>query len=111
MRSLSRIFGPILLVTSMSSANASGFLTGPIKELYVNHGSHANVVYISVGVSFSTPCGATSQYLIMDLSEPSMKEAYAMALGASLAGRQVTLAGSGACIGVTEKLKFIFMVQ
>src|SRR5215831_15178897 len=78
-------------------ANASPTLSGTITELFVNDGGHTNVVFISVGTSFTSSCGATSVYLAIDLSAPSMKEAYAMALSALMSGRTVNIGGIGNC--------------
>jgi len=93
------------------NATASPQLSGTITELWVNDQGRSNVVFISVGTSFSSSCGATSVYLIIDLSEPSMKEAYAMALSASMAGRTVQMGGTGVCYQQWEKLKYIYITQ
>jgi hypothetical protein len=94
-----------------SSASASPPLEGYITELWVNDGYNSNIAYVSVGTSFTSSCGATSVYLIIDFSLPAMKEAYAMALAANMAGRSVRMAGVGACYGQNEKLNYIRVTQ
>ena len=93
---------------------SSDRLTGQITELWVNDGGNFNVVFISVGQDFTTTCPiGGSRYLIMDLSEPSMKEAYSMALAAFMSGKTISMAGSGQCTSGQglEKLRYIYMVK
>ena len=99
-------------VVAVSNANASPQLYGVVKELWVNDSGHSNVAYILVGdTTFSSPCGSPSGYMVMDLSEAGMKEAYAMALSAFMGGVNVRAAGVGACYGQHEKLKWIYLAQ
>lgn len=94
-----------------ANASASPPLDGTVTELWINDGANSNVAFISVGTIFTSSCGATSGYLVIDLSEAGMKEAYAMALAANMAGRSVYMAGIGACHGQNEKLKYIRVTQ
>lgn len=99
-------------VIAASNAAASPQLYGVVKELWINDGANSNIAYIMVGTTaFSSSCGSTSGYMVMDLSEAGMKEAYAMALSAFMAGVNVRAAGIGACHGVHEKLKWIYLAQ
>ena len=107
-----RIFSTLCCATWLvSSANASPQLVGTITELWVNDSANSNVAFVSVGTSFASSCGATSPYLIIDLSQDGMKEAYAMALASSLAGRSVMMAGAGVCHGQNEKLNYIRIAE
>jgi hypothetical protein len=105
------LFASLCSLWPLSSANASPPLEGTITELWVNDGYNSNIAYISVGTSFTSSCGATTIYLIIDFTVPAMKEAYAMALAANMAGRSVRMAGVGACYGQNEKLNYIRVTQ
>ena len=102
----------ILLLLFSSLAEASIPLTGEITELWINDGSYSNVAMISVGTSFSSPCYSTDlRYLILDFSQPGMKEAYSLALAAYMSGTPVTMAGAGECHGIIEKLQYINIIK
>lgn len=100
--------GVVALLTVLK-AEASPELSGLISELWVNDQIRSNVVFISVGTAFQSTCGANSGYLIIDLTTPAMKEAYAMALSASISGRAVKMGGGGACYQTYEKLQYIYL--
>lgn len=107
---------PILLGTLLSSlcsnVFASAQLTGEITELWVNDSNFTNHVYISLSKTFVSPCSPVPiSYFALDLSEPGMKEAYAMALAAFMSGKQISLAGDGTCKGSYEKLRYISMLK
>ena len=105
------LFASFCAMWLASSANASPPLEGAIAELWVNDSTNSNVVFISVGTSFTSSCGATSAYLVIDLTVAGMREAYAMALAADMAGRSVRMAGAGVCHGQNEKLKYIRVAE
>ncbi len=86
--------------------------SGKITELWVNDLSNSNVVFLSLGQYYSTPCRTSGQsrYFLLDLSVPSMKEAYAMALSAMIAGRSVNVKGvDTTCIANSNSLKLIYL--
>lgn len=106
------IFLGSLLSGLYNNAFASAQLTGEITELWVNDSNFKNYVYISLSKTFASPCGSgTISYFALDLSEPSMKEAYSMALAAFMSGKKVSLAGDGTCKGNYEKLLYINMLK
>jgi hypothetical protein len=108
-RLLSRVLASILLISITAAANATQ-ATGRISELWVNDGATSNVVWLRLGTAFSSPCG-TGGYMVLDLSDESMKSAYALALAAYMSDRNVTIGGNGACFNTYEKLKYIFIAQ
>ncbi len=102
----------VLFLLCSSLAEASIPLTGEITELWINDGSYSNVAMISMGTSFSSPCYSTDlRYLILDFSQSGMKEAYALALAAYMSGIPITMAGSGSCHGIVEKLQYINVIK
>jgi len=101
-----------ILCSFVGVLEASPKLTGQIAEIYVNDNSRSNIIFLSLNQSFSTPCRETDlAYLVMDLNEPSMKEAYSMALAAFMGNKTVSVAGKGECLGSLEKLQYIYMVK
>ena len=101
----------VVLVTALADrSSASPQIVGAIKELWVNDGASSNVAWLLGETTFTSVCGATSAYLLIDLAEPGMKEACALALSAFMAGQNVRMSGYG-CYGQYEKLKYIYMVQ
>lgn len=102
----------IVLSLASGALFASPPLKGKVTEIWINDGSNTNIVFVSVGQSFSTPCRESDvRYLVMDLTEPSMREAYSMTLAAYMAGQEITMAGNGSCHGIHEKLKYINMIK
>ena len=98
----------LLLVVCASVSWASPKIKGEITELWINDSTRTNIAFVSIGQYFDTPCReAQTNYLIMDFSEPSMKEAYSMALAAFMSGKEVSIKGIGQCFGDLEKLKLI----
>jgi len=93
---------------------SSPLLTGEITELWVNDLGNSNIIFVSIGQDFNSTCPiGTSRYLVMDLDDPGMSEAYAMALAAFMGGKQISMAGAGQCIagqGI-EKLRYIYMLK
>lgn len=109
---MKKIFCLLILSCISASAFSTPPLKGKISEIWINDGSNTNIAFVSVGQNFSTPCRPSeTQYLIMNLTEPSMKEAYAMALAAYMADKEVTIAGGGVCHGTHEKLKYINLIK
>lgn len=102
----------ISLISLSQLSNASPALTDEITELWINDNSNSNIAYVSVGQNFSSPCRDSEiRYLVMDLAEPGMKEAYSMALAAFMSDKSVTMAGKGECMGIREKLQYINMIK
>lgn len=109
---MKKVFLAILLSMCTILSHASPPLTGKVTEIWVNDNSTTNIAFISIGENFSTLCNSNeTRYLILDLSEASMKEAYSMALAAYMADKSVTIAGNGNCYGQSEKLKYINMIK
>jgi len=102
----------ITLALSFNYAEASPPLTGTVKELWVNDGGISNAVLIKVGPTYTPSCGGgPASYLVIDLSVSGMKEAYALALSAFMAGKSVTMVGGGGCYSTysLEKLQYIYV--
>lgn len=112
---MTKFFRSILIISALSAFNvkASPQLSGEITELWVNDNSSTNVVFVSVGQTYTTSCSNDPRnYLIIDLSQASMKEAYSMALSAFVSGKPVVMRGiNGSCYGSNEKLKYIYMTN
>jgi hypothetical protein len=103
----------VLIVTSLAFrvADALTLVSGPIQEIWVNDSAGSNVAWVRLTTSFSTPCGTSNGYMVMDLDAAGMREAYAMALSAFVSGINVQLGGSGACHANYEKIKFVYLVR
>ncbi|WNO08246.1 hypothetical protein [Teredinibacter sp. KSP-S5-2] len=87
-------------------------LKGTINELWVADNNHPNTIFIRVGDTFTSPCSTSpSRYLIMDLDEPGMKEAYSMAMAAFFSNMEVSIGGKGNCRGSLEKLQYINVIK
>ena len=95
--------------STVASANAQA--SGRISELWVNDSSGSNIAWIRLATPFSSSCGSNNGYMVLDLSDPAMKSAYALALAAFMAERNVTVGGSGVCYNTYETLKFVYMSQ
>jgi hypothetical protein len=104
---LSRLVTPALLMmlgTSSSFAQTATVASGLLHEVWAD----GTVVWLRMPTNLTTSCG-TSSYLMIDMSLPGMKEAYALALSAFMADRSVVVHGSGACHGIYEKVARIYV--
>ena len=91
---------------------ASPVLSGKISELWVNDNNHTNTAFIRIGNSFANACGnEAARYLIIDLNEPGMKEAFSLAMAAFMSSTPVKMAGKGNCRGSLEKLQYIYVTK
>lgn len=105
-----------VLGASVLYAAPNSLISGKITELWVND-RNIQGVFISVGKSYTPSCNASynATYLLLDPNDstnPMMKQAYAMALSAFMAGKTVTIEGSGECYPGTslEKLRYINVI-
>ncbi len=103
----------ILVLTSEAAT-----LTGPVKELWVNDATIENIAFINLRKNYTANCGGGSsfpsqQLIIIDFSKPSMREAYSMALAATMSGKDITVGTSGICLPGTyvETLRYINITQ
>ena len=108
-RLMKLIFKTIVFAMLFSNiASASPVLSGKIAELWVNDNNHTNTVFIRVGDTFETSCSSqAARYLIIDLNDPGMKEAFSLAMAAYMSNTPVRMAGKDICRGSLEKLQYI----
>ncbi len=100
----------VLLTTVFVSQLASAAdVSGPLPELWISDTNGRNYAWLRASTPFTSHCGASNGYMCIALNEPNGKEAYAMALAAFVAGRNVTVGGSGTCDSTFEKVRYVYM--
>jgi hypothetical protein len=98
-------------VALFSHAASATHVTVPLTELWVSDSTGTRYAWLRTSTSFTSNCGQSGGYMFIALNEENGREAYALALTAFIAGRNVTIGGAGLCDGINEKVRFLYMVQ
>lgn len=93
---------------NINAAVAAGVFVGKTATVWVNDGTTENIGWIEPQGAISNSSCSLTNYFVVDLSKPDKMMALTFALSAHMAGKEVRLGGTGACLGGKyECLKYI----